>query len=101
MLVVVLVGVGVLVSVVVGVGVQVGVGVKMDEPWIWLSRLPVEEPSSRSHHRRAARSPAASTVPSPSGVGGKARRVSQSAAAAAPAREHSRLISPRCPTADV
>ena len=49
----------------------------------------------------AARRPAASTWPSPAGVGGSTWKVSQSAAAAAPDREHSRLISPRCSSSEV
>ena len=46
--------------------------------------------------RRAARSPGRRTCPSPSVVNGNTSVVSQNAAAAAPAREHSKEISPRC-----
>jgi hypothetical protein len=55
----------------------------------------------RSSHRRAACSVASSVRPSPSGVNGNTLLVSHRAPAAAPAREHSRLISPRCRSSDV
>ena len=43
----------------------------------------------------------AERAPASTGSSGDARSVSHSAAAAAPAREHSRLISPRCSASDV
>ena len=52
--------------------------------------------SRRCELERRARAPRRGAAPSPSRVSGSARSVVHSAAAAAPAREHSRLISPRC-----
>ena len=47
-------------------------------------------------NREPGRACAASWAPSPSRVSGSARSVAQSAAAAAPAREHSSVVSPGC-----
>ena len=49
----------------------------------------------------AAKATAARRAALTNGASGTPRSVSQSAAAAAPAREHSRLISPRCSSSDV
>ena len=57
--------------------------------------------STSDRRRRAANASAARRAAVTTGFSGTARSVSHSAAAAAPAREHSRLISPRCSASDV
>ena len=57
-------------------------------------------PAASANASAAARA-APTTAPSPSRSSGNTRSVVHRAAAAAPAREHSRLISPRCSWSDV